>query len=298
MVSATITEDTLEEHVPVNLIFADDSYSRLLRQPRLNELIASWSREKMGVVYLSLRDDGTYACVDGNHRVAACRTVEGDDAKVPARIYIDLTLEDEARLFTAYNKDRTQPRPYELFRARLRYGEPQAVGIQAMVESAGLAVGGQPGKGLIQAVSALDALYESHGGSMILDVLVTLRRAWGDEQGVFTSETLRGLAAFLSRYREVVDRARLLDILEANGPHRMAVKALEQRAVNRAAAPTATWGRALRDLYNTGLRKNQLPEWTQLVMGESALDRTRPARQESIVKARVARRPQKVLSLE
>ena len=73
-----IHHDTLEEQIPISEMFIDPTYSRSIDWPFVNRLAKNWDRSKAGVVYLSLRETGKYAIIDGCHRVEACRVAEGD----------------------------------------------------------------------------------------------------------------------------------------------------------------------------------------------------------------------------
>lgn len=271
---------TLEEYAPVAKIFVDDAYARALSDTHVQRLVSEWDRDKLGVVYLSLRDDGRYACLDGHHRVTACRIVEGEDARIPARVYIDLSVEQEAELFDAYNRIRRRPTPNQTLKARIAYGDRTALSVQAIVQQCGLTISfdGRPGKGTLKAVAALEAAYLQHGHAMLQDVLVTLRRGWGGDGAEITGTSIKGLAAFLLRYNGACDRARLLTILQANSPTQMLAKANAWRSLSPSMQEFAAWGRALRELYNDGLRSRQLPEWEERRQGEAAKERLRPMR--------------------
>src|SRR3990167_8375127 len=96
--------ETLEEDVPVKLIFVDPRYGRPLNQKAIEMLSANWSRQRAGVIYLSYRTSGMYASLDGAHRRFACEEAEGPEATLSALVFIDLTLEEEAELFLAFNR--------------------------------------------------------------------------------------------------------------------------------------------------------------------------------------------------
>src|SRR5258708_7808516 len=94
-VPSEIREVTIfERRVPLNRMFVHyrdqpGGYARPLREPRVKKLVAEFDPLGVGVLYLSMRDDGSYWIIDGQHRAEAARRVglPGLDAYV----YIDLT---------------------------------------------------------------------------------------------------------------------------------------------------------------------------------------------------------------
>lgn len=263
---ATSTVGALRDDVKVGDIFLDDSYGRPLRKA-LDKMIVSWDRSKTGVIYLSLRPDGRYACLDGWHRVSACRATEGEDAALPARVYIDLSLEEEAALFTAFNRDRKALSAGELFRSRLTANEKQAHDIYHIVRDIGLDISfdGRDGEGLIQGVKTLDQIYERYGGDMLREVYVTMAGVIGTHSADIHADVAKGLAAFLLRYGGKAERKRLHDILATNSSQRLRMHANGIRAEAPGINLSTAVGMALLRLYNDGMRKNRLAPWQTTV---------------------------------
>ena len=292
-----MTAETLRDDVRVGDIFLDDAYGRGCVPAHLARLIREWDRTRVGAVYLSLRPDGSLACLDGWHRVCAARTVEGEDTTLPARVYIDLTVQEEAGLFTSFNKDRKALKPGELFRSRLACGEPEAIAIDTIVRSAGLRVSldGSPGAGMIQAVSALDSVYTRHGGSALRMVLNILKDAMGTGDGAIQGSVMQGLAEFLLRYRDECDVDRLQMVLSNTSNPKLIGMANYIRSVSLGADMRTALGQGILQLYNTGLRRNQLPEWKRFVYGPAGREAAQ-ARMPKVHAALAAARERKTTS--
>jgi hypothetical protein len=274
-----ITEVTFDEDVPVSKCKVDMTYGRKIRPSNYERMKANWNRAALGAVYLSLREDDTYAILDGHTRITVCREVEGETAKVPARVWIDQTIEQEADLFYRFNEDRADPTTVETFKANLARGNPVAIAINDLVESVGLSLATQnygPKSGLLRCHRTLEVIYHLEGPAILRDTLVTLRRAWGEEPGNFQASALKGLAAFLYRYHDVVDWQRLHEKLEGKSVHTLNGMAASMRNIYRANALANVWGMALREVYNEGLRK-KLPEW-QVIRHSEASRRARSER--------------------
>lgn len=255
--------DTLEECVPVNLMFADMAYSRPLNRMFVVRLARGWDRAKAGVVYLSLRPDGRYAIIDGCHRVEACRIAEGDDAVLPALVYIDLSPVQEAALWDAFNRDRRRPRQVDVFRARLVAGDDIATAIVRAVERAGLRFdldGRQHGASIV-AVTALENAYRRLGDHGLVAMLEVLSDAFGDDERGYQAPTIDGLSMVMSRYGDQIDRTRMIDTLRRVGATRLLTLAHEYRAVHLGMPVAGAWARVVVMQYNRGLRLHALPEW-------------------------------------
>lgn len=257
------TQETLRDDVRVGDIFLDDAYGRPLRSA-LDKLIASWDRSKVGVIYLSLRPDGRFACLDGWHRVSACRAVEGEGATLPARVYLDLTLRDEADKFTAFNRDRKSLSAGEIFRSRLTAGERQAHSIYDIIRDIGLDISfdGRDGEGLIQGVATLDHIYERYGADMLREVFLTMSGTMGNESSDLSASVAKGLAAFLLRYGETADRSKLHDILSTNTARRLKMHAQGVRVESPGMDVSTATGVALLRLYNEQAKRGgKLSPW-------------------------------------
>ncbi len=210
-----------------------------------------------------LRADGRYAIIDGCHRVEACRIADGDDAVLPARVFIDLSLAQEAALWDAFNRYRRRPRQVDTFRARLIAMEPTAMAISKCIERSGLKLdlGGRQHGASIVAVTALESAYRRLGDHGLVVVLDILREAFGDDERGYQAPAIDGLSMIVSRYGDVISRNRLIDALQRLGATRLLTLAHEYRAVHLGMPVAGAWARVVVLQYNRGLRSNALPEW-------------------------------------
>ena len=258
-----IHRDTLSDSVPINMMFADPLYSRPVDRSFVAKMAREWHRDAVGVIYLSLRSDGRFAILDGCHRVEACRLAEGNAATLPAKIFIDLTIAQEAALWDRFNRFRKRPRQVDVFRARLGAGDPEATAIMRCCEAAGLPVhlnGRQDGASIV-AVTALESSYHRVGDHGLSVVLGILREAFGDDERGYQAPAIDGLSMLWARYGAVVNRTRLVDTLRLAGATRLLSLAHEYRAVHLGMPLAGAWARVVVLRYNRGLRSQSLPEW-------------------------------------
>lgn len=260
---AEIDERSLfDPKAPVALMFVDN-YGRPVRQSNLNRLIREWEPLACHPLVLSLRNDtGKLAVLDGNHRrLAAIRL--GIEI-LPAKVVMDLTYQEEARLFAILNTH-AMPTAMDRFRARLEAGEPQAVVIRNTLRHHGLELGLGSTKGRVRAVSALDRVYAAMGQDVLNTAIGLLARAFGQDDRAYVTTAIMGMAAFVIRYADLMDPKRVVDRLRQTGTDALLRLADQQRHANRV-TPDIGWGRALRNIYNERLRSGQLPEWPERVV--------------------------------
>jgi Family of unknown function (DUF6551) len=253
-----VRDQTLFDWVPLDDRIFAAPYSRPVRRWQVDRLRRNWSLKKVGTVYLSLRADGRFAILDGGHRIAAAR-LEGEKA-VPARVYIDLTYEEEAGL---YNDFATQNRQSALdrFRARVEAQERAALEIRDCLRLRGLQIRTGHAYGYVNAVYALDHVYTDHG-LVILDASIDLlHKLWGGDQRAYAAWAIEGTAAFWVRYGRIVDRDRLCHRLQTVGLEVMIHESANMRTVVQHSR--YHWGRAMVNIYNQGLRsRSRLEEWS------------------------------------
>lgn len=254
-----LDRDTLTDWVPVSKMFVD-KYARPASEDRIVAMIRSgFSADKLGCIMLSMRDDGRFAIIDGNHRVQVSRRM--GITLMLARVFIDLTYEQEAELFVAFNSV-NRPTALDRFRARLEAGEPQAHEIAEILRKHGMtvAINGRA-LGAVGAVSALDKLYREQGPTGVYDIVNILHRAWGNAPRAWVTDMVSGMRMFWLRYHDEVDRTLLVERLRVVTPEIV----LGHAGVGQIKAPNngSLVGRQLVETYNRGLRRNRLSEWVE-----------------------------------
>lgn len=68
-----IEASTLFDRVSVRDMFVDPSYGRRLDPNAVDKLLREWDERALGTLMLSLRPDGRYAIIDGQHRRAGAK---------------------------------------------------------------------------------------------------------------------------------------------------------------------------------------------------------------------------------
>lgn len=123
--------------LPVEALVIDDDYQRPLGDKnwrRIRAIAARFDWARFTAISAAPRDDGTFAVIDGQHRVHAAALA--GQAMVPALI-VPVPVEAQAAAFASINSDRTAVSLFHLLRAGLAAGDAWAVRCDAAVSAAG-----------------------------------------------------------------------------------------------------------------------------------------------------------------
>ncbi len=143
----------------VVLIKIDSSYQRpRLSEDRISRLASKFRWDAFRTLTIGIRPDGSYWCVDGQHRLAACRLL--GIKRVPCTVFDSDGPTHEAELFDLINGAGQCGMSFETkFRNRLARKVQPYVDIVQFCNSLGLKIGASAGTPL--AVSFLQALVGS-----------------------------------------------------------------------------------------------------------------------------------------
>lgn len=246
--------------VPVSEMFVDHGYGRPLTESLVKKITASFVEAGLGVVYLSLRDSGMYAILDGQHRWVAAK--RKGIARMHARIYIDLSYEQEAALYTIFGDHRAQSRS-DIFRAKLEAKDPDAIDIARIIERAGLHFfGALYHNGSVQAIGACENIYKRYGGETLDLTVRTIYAAFGPAAKAYQAPMLDGVTQFILRYEEQADWVRVVSRLKDTGVPVLIQKMrqLQEALSNGERGPIM--GRVILGVYNMRLTEDkQLEPW-------------------------------------
>jgi hypothetical protein len=251
---------TLPDVAPIAKTFVDDRYARPIHEPLVRKLLREWDERALGTIMLSLRPDGWFAIIDGQHRIEAAKRMHMTE--LPARIYIDLTVEEEARLYRLFAV-RKQQSTMDRFRAGIVEGDPGLLRIRRIVEALGMRVqSGHYGEGSLAAVGTLARVYARYGPDMLDLVLRTLYAAFGRDSRAYSHAMLNGLAAFIVRYEEHCDWVRLVRRMKEEGLQEINQRLFAiKRAFRNPGSSDPIVGQIIVDIYNKHLTANRLMPW-------------------------------------
>ena len=268
---------TRERDIRVSEFIVDDSYQRKLNGSWVSKIVREFDPTLFDKPLVSMRSDGRYAVIDGQHRIEAIRLMHGtNDVFVRCDVVAEgLDVSDEARKFKARNHDIRKTSVSENFKAKLAMSDPAAMEIVSIVRECGFDISPSSfgGTAQIAAVGLLERIYSQPGRSFRNRTTeqgpTQLRRTLGilrdAEYGKrpLLAESIAGVNLFLNRYgsHENFNRERLVNILRSTtaSDFRSDVGSLAKtmRIQSGAAA-----GQILLHRYNARINeRNRLPAW-------------------------------------
>jgi hypothetical protein len=263
----------IADNVPTKMLTVDYSYARAMTPARMRAWDSrGWDGRKAGTLAASMRNDGTYAVIDGQGRVylALKQNIE----TVPCRVYIDLTVGQEAELYLAFNRDRAATQPVEDFKAKIISGDKQAIDIASILSDVGLkAERGGHKTHATQAISTLEDMYQRLGRDVVIVTLNMLRSIWPADGTALTADMIRGMAAFAVRYGpRFAPKPAMDELVRKLGgwtPTRIKGQANTRRELSPGMSPEQAVGQTIAAVYDKG-RRNKLPPWQAYVQGPAA----------------------------
>jgi hypothetical protein len=155
--------------LPTQTLLVDSDYQRRVSQSKVSKMAKNWHPQSVGVIVVSLRADGRYYVIDGQHRVAAAKKIGITELR--CEVHKDLPIQTEAKTFHYNNANRKSPNRIELFNALRIEGDPAVALVDRLVASVGRHVG--EGKSTATNIRCAGALHE-----FALNYPETLERVW------------------------------------------------------------------------------------------------------------------------
>lgn len=209
-------------------VCVDDGVQRRYDATHANKIAKVYDPSLFGLGHASMRPDGRYYVLDGQHRVSAAKTSGHGDIPVLFRIYRGLTDKAEANLFLLLNDLKKAPNALEKFRLAVKAGHPIETHITRILENFGLRIAGYHSDGGIAAVNALLQIYFGRvgtkpvaerapvglpDGQLLSRTLHVISKAWGKERAAYDALLLKGVAATIHKHGAAIDGAQLAQLL-------------------------------------------------------------------------------------
>lgn len=236
----------------------DMKYQREPEIPRVEKYSARFREEMFGVPVLSERDNGDLYVIDGNHRRLTCIKL-GDDKPRASMVITGMSVEQEAELFHALQKERRGHTAYGQFKARQTMREPVALDIVATLRRHGKVVAEYKNEKSIAAVRALEAAYNRGTLDQTLSVLC----GWDRENpSAFDGPIINYVSRFFQVYGAMAAPAHLTSRLAKETPASL-VRWVKEDAKDFGYSTNRACVITLRRIYNRKTKKSltlPLPE--------------------------------------
>ena len=257
-----------EEWISVSDLEVDPNIQRTkMDWPKVERIKANYNPSALGVITVSRRNRVTNIVLDGMHRRQVVSELTDGAGKVLCHVFTDLSPAEEAQMFLDLNYG-NQPNILDKFRVRIIAGDEVAIAVNQLTHAYGWSVQPGTGNGIIQAVKALEEIYNrsikyEYEPNLLQQVLLVVTRAWGNTQAGAHAVFLRGLSHFLAEHGDKIDLDNLAKRLETydGGPTTLMTNAKALQASKRNRPPMAV-AEILTEVYNKGrARKSELPPW-------------------------------------
>lgn len=234
-------------------------YQRPVNMKEVDRLIREWDGRLLEPVAVSFRD-GKFYVVDGQHRIAAMRKMNGGDGvMVSCKVYGGLTYEQEADLCYKLDKAKKRLSLSQSTNVLAESGvDAEIREIQRLVGKAGFvwALNKKKGKtGEIVATRALVNAYRLLGGQAFLRMVSLLWGAWEGDPRSLTASILSGMALFVKTYETEMDDSTFISRLSRADPDEVSRRGRADFSTNHTALRFA---RVILEKYN-GQRGKKLP---------------------------------------
>lgn len=210
------------QYCAVDQLCVDDRYQRSLEAVQSIRLIrriaANWDWGLCQPLYVARRLDGKLYVVDGQHRWAAAK-LRGEIWQLPCVVRSFASTEAEAAAFVALNQERTPLTALQMFRAAIASGDPEACGILAAIEEAGLSLATTSNnqlcaKGAVGNIGGLKTCWRVHGKPTLVASLRVLGTAYPDQVMRYAGSIFPGIVALTAPAVKAKEPELLAEIAE------------------------------------------------------------------------------------
>lgn len=261
-----------EEIVPIDRLLVDKSYQRDLREVLVRSIAVRYDPAVVGRPLVSLRTNGFYYIMDGQHRVEAARRC--GDTHIPCTVLSGLSIEQEARIFDRTNRVRARPFAFQLHRTALTF-DPTARAIDAILAEFGYEFVARNGVGVgrVRCVDEIYTIYGAQIGSgpnrqgrrsgagpdLLRSVLRVAHGAFEGDQDGLQADFLRGLSLFLYKAQKdpMYNERHLIQVMRDMGIKKLLREARAAGDYNGNRLPGGLQI-VLQSAYNKGLKTKRI----------------------------------------
>lgn len=187
--------------IPLKHIVVGD-YQRQPSARRVERIAAGFDTAKLGILIVNDRQDGTYAMLDGQHRLSALRTLGYTDAN--CLVLAGLTLEQEADYYRRQNENHANLNNYDLYLAGVVAGDPHYLKLKETLGRYGYRAHNTSAPKNVTAIAAVTKIVELYGFDVLDRTFAYICAAWDGDGTAVRREMLAGIADFAARFGKTV----------------------------------------------------------------------------------------------
>lgn len=209
--------------LPISILNVD-RYQKRIRESKVKNIVENFDQSKLGVIHVSMRNDGSHWIFDGQHRVEALRRLGWEF--VLCLVFQNMKYEEEASAFVGHH-DSSRPTKLEEHYARLEAQDPVALEIQAILDSLDIeaANGRYKNKITFHSIGTVYEVFEKNGGSKLFEVLFIIKESFEGDPSSFNMNMIKGIRDVLVDYDTKVDKKWLVKNLRKTTSNNINIKA-------------------------------------------------------------------------
>lgn len=207
--------------VPVSLIKVDHQAYQREEKKHVIQMSRNWDDSQCTLLLVNYRtDEGWFYAIDGQHRTVAAQILGIE--YLACEIFIDLSVEEEAKRFLYYNTGTKSLSPFDTFKANICWGEENDTAIKEVCDKYGIAIIDRKNKQRkLRSVSMARRIYRN-GGIACLDWIFELLQEvhWEDFKETYSADILSGLNDVYLKHINNLSRVRknLVDFMKNSKP--------------------------------------------------------------------------------
>jgi hypothetical protein len=246
--------------IPTSALRIPIEYQRRIDWNRVRSFIRDFDIELFSPLDVSMRSDGLYYVMDGQHHFLAGESKGADE--MPCIVHYGLTIPEEAAFFRAKNSCQRPPSPAAHFNAAITQGDPQIVELKEAFDQLGIQVSKRRGANNVTAIGEIMRLVNLYDTEIVGSAFLCAVSAWPDSPSNCSVDVIGGLCEFVAHYGDTVRMKRFSERL---GSVELAMickqfnrKMIEHNMESHRSTPIKRklMCRFMVDVFNKGLRRS------------------------------------------
>lgn len=207
--------------VPVSLIKVDHEAYQREEKKHVIKMSKEWDDSQCTLLLVNYRSgEGWFYAIDGQHRTVAAQILGIE--YLACEIFIDLSVEEEAKRFLYYNTGTKSLSPFDTFKANICWGEENDTAIKEVCDKYDIAIIDRKNKQrALRSVTVARTIYRNGGITALNWIFSLIEDAhWEDFKESYSADILIGLNAIYTKHCNNLSEARknLVNFMKKSNP--------------------------------------------------------------------------------
>lgn len=207
--------------VPVSLIKVDHAAYQREEKKHVIKMSKEWDDSQCTLLLVNYRSvEGWFYAIDGQHRTIAAQILGIE--YLACEIFIDLSVEEEAKRFLYYNTGTKSLSPFDTFKANVCWGETNDTAIKEVCDKYGIGIiDRKNNQRALRSVTVARSIYRNGGTTALNWIFSLIEDAhWENFKESYSADILMGFNAVYTKYCDRLSEARknLMDFMKNSNP--------------------------------------------------------------------------------